>query len=325
MESYLNNPRASRDDFVLYVFVENEELIAFRTVLPDHIVFQGEKRTFGWCSGTYVKPAYRGQKISVSLLNEVMKDWEGHLMFTNYAQASEYCYLNTHAFKILKVRTGLRFYFYPDFNKIYRLRKNYHRIKLILPLLSIATCIVSFLKSSLCLKTGTRDRFIELNGLDQECKNHLKKSPATFFNRKASELDWIMRYPWVTDESCDGFTYPFSYSAISHSLKIVKVFDKDHFAGFFMYTVINSRMKIIYHFIEEEKYNLMINAVAMLATKNRIEYLTVLDPLIARLFKRKNKCFAFSKSCTSHIYTSLDVSNENNSIIFDGDGDNCFT
>jgi hypothetical protein len=84
-------------------------------------------------------------------------------------------------------------------------------------------------------------------------------------------------------------------------------------------------MKITYHFIKEKQYDLMIDIASELARKNRIEYLTVLDPFMAGLFKRNNKCFAFSKSYTSHIYTSLDLPGEPDKIIFDGDGDNAFT
>jgi hypothetical protein len=53
------------------MFVENDELVAFRTVLSDYIVVQGEKISFGWYSGAYVKPEHRKHKPSVTLLNEV--------------------------------------------------------------------------------------------------------------------------------------------------------------------------------------------------------------------------------------------------------------
>lgn len=325
MESYLNNPRANMDDFVLYMFIENEILVAFRTILPDYIVLHGEKITFGWCSGTYVNPSYRGQKISVSLLLEVLKDWNKRLMFTNYAEASEYCNLSTRQFKILKARNGSRFYFYPNFNQLYRYRKHYNRIKWVLPLLSFSACTLSFLKSSVCMAFKNKNNYVELSDLDWECENRLRIFPDTFFNRKKQELNWMIRYPWITQSTQDNLIYPFSYLKKNYMMRVVKFFDKNVFAGFFIYTVIDSKMKVIYHFVNENKFDLMINTVSALAKKNRIEYLTILDPVMACLFKKRNKCFAFSKSYTSHIYTSLDALNENDGIIFDGDGDNGFT
>ncbi|GHT72930.1 hypothetical protein AGMMS50262_03070 [Bacteroidia bacterium] len=325
VKSYLNNPRAHQEDVVLYLFVENSQVIAFRTILPDMLVFQGETIFFGWYSGTWVKPENRGQKLSVRLLNEVRNDWGNRLLFTNYAQVSEHCYLETQAFHLLKERTGMRFYLYPDFNQIYKGRKSYHKLKFFLPFLSVAVRSVSLFKSLLFPTKTTPDSYLELPALDEECRNHLRRFPVTFFNRKEAEIDWIIQYPWVTPAQDAGFVYPFSYSDVDFSLKIVKIYENNRFAGFFIYTNVNAKMKIIYHFIDDDKINLMVNIVGLLAKQQHIEYLTVLDPALAYLFKQNANYFAFAKSYTSHVYSALPVANDTNLLIFDGDGDNCFT
>jgi len=317
VKSYIENPHANANDIVLYMYVEGDEVIAFRTFLSDCI---GKSKPFAWCSGTWVKADCRGQKLSVKLLHEALSDWDNRLMFTNYAAASEHCYLTTRQFKILKNRTGFRFYLYPNFSEIYKERK--HRLKLLFPLLSTATWGISFLKSLLPVNVP---KFVELNTLDEDCRKYLWSFSKTFFNRKEIELEWIVKFSWITSDEHNDFVYPFSFSGIDYSLKIVKIFDNDFFVGFFIYTIINSKMKIIYHFLDNDKINLMVNAVTALAQKNKIAYLSILDPLLANRFRKKERCFAFSKQITSHIYSSFDIANEQNLTIFDGDGDNCFT
>ena len=309
--SYLKNPRARRDDNVLYLFVENNELIAFRTILPDSVVYQGETITFGWCSGTWVRPENRGQKLSVLLLNEVRKDWNDRLMFTNYASASEYCNLGTQAFHLLKERVGRRFYLYPNPNE---------RLS---PVLSAFVKGVSSFKS-LFYASKSVD-FVEFSDLDQECVAYLQSFPDTFFNRKECELQWIMQYHWISSSVRKDFVYPFSYFRKEYLFRIVKLYEHGEFAGFFIYTLIDSKMKIIYPFVPKAQWKLLVKAVAVLVKKHHIEYLTLLDPEMSCFFKQKANFFAFSKSYTSHIYSTLAISNEENRLIFDGDGDNCFT
>jgi GNAT superfamily N-acetyltransferase len=323
VESYLNNPRANTEDYCVYMFVENDDLIAFRTVLSDHIVAGGKKIPFGWCSGTYVKPEYRGKKLSVSLLNEAVKDWKNRLMFTNYAPPSEHCNLSIGSFKVLQQRTGLRFYFYPDFNLIYRDRANYRKVNRILPLLSAACCRMSDINR--LIHFWKKPHYTETPFLDEECIKWLNNYPATFFNRKEAEIKWIIQYPWIMRADGNDFPYPFSFRKKSYKLLMCKIFDKKRFAGFFIYTLIESQMKIIYSFIGKTDWNLMATAARNIALKNRIAYLTILNPEIARFLKNKWGFLILSKHFTSNIYTSLDIENSGNQTIFDGDGDTCFT
>ncbi|MDR1632895.1 MAG: hypothetical protein LBR97_08495 [Dysgonamonadaceae bacterium] len=323
VESYLNNPHANSEDYCVYLFVENDELITFRTILSDYVVVHGEKIPFGWCSGVYVKTEYSGQKLSVSLLNEVIKDWKNRLMFTNYAQASEHCNLSTGSFKILQQRTGLRFYFYPDFNRIYKDRANYHQIKWILPLLSVVSCGMSRIYR--LIHFWKKRHYTEMQSPDEECIKCLDNHPNTFFNRKAAEISWIIQYPWIMQSDGNDFSYPFSCRKKSYKLRVCKIFDKDRFAGFFIYTLIESQMKIIYSFVGKTDWNRMADVARDIAGKNRIEYLTILDPEIARFLKHEWGFFILSKQYTSNIYSSLHIENSDNKTIFDGDGDNCFT
>jgi hypothetical protein len=185
--------------------------------------------------------------------------------------------------------------------------------------------VISRIKSLIYRDSWIKNSYVELPDLDQECTGFLKETPRTFFNRKANELHWIIQYPWITSSGHPDFIYPFSYANIPYTLKVVKIRNKNQPAGFFIYTIIRSKMKIVYHFLEENEWRRMLAIVSHIAKRERIDYLTILNLPLARFFKRENTCFAFSKPYNSNIYTSFDIMENDNQIIFDGDGDNCFT
>ncbi len=83
--SQIKNPRAQPNDYVLYMGFVDDKLVAYRTLFGDHITKQGKTIRFGWCSGAWVHPGFRKEGFSTLLLNEAFDDWEGKLMFTNYA------------------------------------------------------------------------------------------------------------------------------------------------------------------------------------------------------------------------------------------------
>jgi GNAT superfamily N-acetyltransferase len=324
LESYIHNPRANGEDIVLYMWLADKKLIAFWLILPDYIETHTEKIRFGWCTGAWVNPNYRRQGLSTSLLHASYQDWQGRLMFTNYSKISEDMFDHTHQFPALAKRNGLRFYLYPDFNQLYKNRSGYGKIKWLLPVVSLGVSTVSRLKS-LFYRKNKSITSVELDGLDAECRTWLENYPDTFFNRKSEELDWMMRYPWVTQSPQTLCAFPFSYIKSNVRLRILKVFENQRFAGFFIYTIIDAKMKIIYHFLEENDWHLMVSIVSEIARKYKIEYLTVLDTHLSRFFKQEKTCFAVTKSYNMHIYSSLGLANQPCKPIFDGDGDNGFT
>ncbi|MCL2650009.1 MAG: hypothetical protein FWD60_03155 [Candidatus Azobacteroides sp.] len=326
VKSYLANPRANQEDIVLYMLFENENLIGFRTLLSD-VCFQGDTPfKFAWFSGNWISPEYRGKKLSTYILKECMVDWKEKLMFTNYADVSLNLYSGTQLFSSLRKRTGLRFYLYPDFIDIYKSRINNSLLKIPLFFLSCITYCISFTKSILYKFVNKDIKYTELDMPDNDCWNYLEKYRDTLFNRKRDELEWIFKYHWVTKEPEENYIYPFSYSDITYTLKAVKIYKNDtSFSGFFIYSIVNSKMKILFYYLAESDLYLMTDIIPSIALKNKISCLTILDNKIASIVKKRCKCFAFSKSYSSHIFSSFGDWEENNKITFDGDGDNCFT
>ena len=285
------------------MLIEKDEIIAFRTLLPDSV--NGIK--FCWMSGSYVNPAHRGKKLSQKLLESVFEDWDNFAV-TNYTPISIHTHLSTQKFQLLRKRNGRIFYFY--------LRYNNH------PLLSFLLRTITHIKVALIYK---KINYTEIQSLDDECDKFLNNYPETFFNRKEQEIKWLLEYPWITSEKHDNFIYPFSYAGIKNKTGIVKIYSENKFEGFFIYKIIADKMQVPYFFIKKKCYAKAIKIISQIAVKNRVGILKILDTEIAKIFKNTAHLHAFSKKHSSNIYASFNFKDRENLQIFDGDGDNYFT
>ncbi|MDR3061541.1 MAG: hypothetical protein LBU57_05440 [Dysgonamonadaceae bacterium] len=324
IKSYLANPRAKNEDTVLYMLIEGKKLIAFRTILPDTVYSENNPIRFGWCSGIWVDPEYRGQKRWKLLLEEALKDWENRLMFTNYAPKVLLLYTGEDWFHLLSNRRGYRFYLNPDFKEILKNRISGPVVKP-LPVLANAVANLVYHIKKLFLPPIENVRIKESDRLDQECIDLIHSySGISLFKREEREIDWIINGHWVMEESDPEFHYPFSYDNIRHRIKIAKYFVRDIFAGFFIYSIVNRKMKILYYYQTPEPDVSIATSIVKTAVTNKISHLTILSPSLSETVKRLSVYFLFTKHYQSNIYSTFSV-NTDGKVIFDGDGDNSFT
>ena len=104
--SWLNNPRLEPDDILMNVAYDNDEMLAYRCVLPDRYA----EIRFGWLSGVWVRPDQRRRGLASMLLDEAFSDWGSQLMFTNYAPESLAVYEKSGRFELYMEKTGVRYY-----------------------------------------------------------------------------------------------------------------------------------------------------------------------------------------------------------------------
>ena len=322
--SYIHNPRAHGDDYVLYMLVENNELLAFRTIWADRVYDGDQAIRFGWYSGNWVAPHYRRQGWSKRLFQESYADWEKRVMFTNYAEASKQLYLDSKTFQLLKERHGKRFYLFPDMHEIIKNKSIPSWIKKLAPALTVCCALLSGFK--IFFYKGKLLQYTELEQLDEGCMQLLaEKSTSSLYQRGPLEIAWIFQYPWITNKQMEHVEYPFSYSVTNFQIKIVKQEEQGNVSFFFIYTIINKKMKILYYYGHQNDTKQLSNIILDIAVRNRISYLTVLDRELAAIVERQASWFIFSKGITSNIYSSFQLHDVSSKKIFDGDGDNCFT
>lgn len=213
LASYMNNPRAEPSDHVLFEMREGDLLVAYRTLLPDHMYGrQGAIHRFAWLSGNYVNPAYRRRGISTRLLRLAEERWESRLMYTNYAPASKSVYDSTGQFRILANREGQRFYLRAASASLLKGRAGFQA------LLPMADRMVNSLvdgklkKFTLNIPEGLRVFRTESIDVSME-EMRADSDQGSLFRRDRKVYQWILRYPWVTDDAVEPLPYHFSYRA----------------------------------------------------------------------------------------------------------------
>lgn len=326
--SYLNNPNAQPDDVVLYLGFVNKQLIAFRTIFADKINTTAQIVRFGWCSGNWVHPEFRRKGFSEQLLNAAFSDWNGKLMFTNYAPNSENLYIKTGKFHSIHQFNGFRGYLFPKTKKLIPAANRNVFLSFIFSLVDFIISIVSHIRLWFFRKINNpKIRFEILPSLDEFCFEKLKENKNSYlFSRSKKELEWIFNFPWIeNDKNLEKLKYPFSSWSSSFSYFTVKIFAEGKPAGFSLFSVREGHLKTLLMYFPKRLEREIAGFIKSFSKKNKIEVVTVYNSEIANhLFKRKFP-FLHAKKYGQKIYSSFEIKDEKQFHFQDGDGDVIFT
>lgn len=324
--SYLNNPDGRPDDVVLYLGFTGKRLVAFRSIFAGRVNTAGQQLRFGWCSGNWVHPEFRRRGFSEQLLKEAYTDWDGKLMFTNYAPNSEKLYLKTGLFKPIHRFNGIRAYLFPKAAKLKPgLNKN-PILKNLAGLTDVLTGAVSGMRVALFKKKQDPEIGFVASALpDNECYRLVQENKSVFA-RGGTELKWIFAHPWITEGVEDlAARYPFSAWSPSFCYKTVKLYRRDEFVGFFIFSVREGHLKTLWFSLPEEYLHHAANYLKIFCAEHKIEVTTVYNSTVAgALFERKFP-FLHVKKYGQLIYSTFEVKKSSGLKFQDGDGDVFFT
>jgi GNAT superfamily N-acetyltransferase len=237
--SYINNPRASASDTILYLAYIDSKLVGYRTILPDEIYSNGEAIKVGWLSGNWVNPRLRRKGIATALFEAAYTDWEGKLLFTNYALESKAVYDKSSHFEMASTLNGQRFYLRPCLAKILPPKGNV--LKALKPLWFSLDFILSIFNPFPIIGKAIRTKEISIEYIakpDEEVKELFTQSVAkTPTARTSRELDWIFNHPWLVSSPLGdriGEKYFFSSSPRTFHQSLLKVYRQNELIGFMM-------------------------------------------------------------------------------------------
>lgn len=326
--SYIRNPRARPDLPVLFLLHDDEEIIAYRSLLPDYFISDNGPVPFAWLSGNYVSPKHRRKGLSTLLFKRVEEAWDGKLMYTNYAPESKAVYDKLNAFDLFRERPGRRYY----------LRS------------SLRVLLGGRIKSTGLLEFGDKlinsihdpglrvDQFRIPEGITAEQKEVLDpglkefisgQAAASLFRRGPEEFRWIREWPWVSEKpliSLEG-TYQFSREVEKFRSKIFEL-KSNKGTAFLWITIINSKAAVPYFFTDDP---LLTIAARQLVLKEMISeacsYLTIRHPELGPVMGTRKNPFLFSRSMPQRYFChkSLKNSIHEELQIHDGDGDCIFS
>ena len=321
-KSYLNNPNALPDDYVLYLLVDENEIIAFRSIFGDQIQYEGETLRFAWLSGVWVNPNYRGNGLSIQLLMDVYEDWNENLCFTNYAPISVQANLGTGYFHLLKSRNGRRFYTNESIHQMLLQRSS---LKLLKPFLHLLRPFF-FMPPKFGLNEIERTTKIKVSSTPTKLFLKLFDDFKTyrFFNRDSEELKWIIENPWITTSNEVDERYPFSRFDDSFQYRFFTA-EKIGSRALMMISIRKRNAKLLYIQGDIEVTTELMKSLANFCFENNILHLTILEENIAEQFSKLNHPFKAKRNFTMNIYTTMDVKIPKDVKVNDGDGDNIFT
>lgn len=325
--SYLANPHALPEDVVLYLGFINNKLVAFRSIFADRLHSDEQTIRFGWCSGNWVKPQHRRLGYSEQLLRKAYKDWDKKLAFTNYAPNSEKLYLKTGLFQQVHQFQGARAYLYAKTNKFFQAKIN--PITAILfritdSFVALLIQLIGFLYNPVPYSTIS---FLEIDKPDERCFEFLKTNPGkSVFNRNETELRWIFKHPWITQQNNDmSSRYPFSSFSKSFYYKIILLKRNNNMLGFFIFSVREGHLKTLYFNLAEDCTKEMAAFLKRYCLKHKIEYATIYKKELAKELLSRKFPFLYAKKYGQKIFSTFPISNNRQLIFQDGDGDVFFT
>ena len=327
-KSYVRNPRSQPGDVVLYLGFIDEQLVAFRSLFADWIFEAGQPVRFGWFSGNWVHPQFRRQGFSEALLREAYSDWNGKLMFTNYAPESEKLYLKTGWFKPIHQFSGVRGYLFP---KTRKLLPAANRNILLKSVFTVADSIIVLVSSFRILffrdRVSSEFSFETLPTPDEACFNLLRRSEQNFlFNRGEAELQWIFRFPWImTTSQIRKISYPFSSVSSSFYYQTVKLFKRNELAGFFIFSVREGHLKTLFFCLPENAENAVALFLKKYCVLKKIEVITLYNQQVSEWFFAQKFPFLRLKKFGQKIYSTFLPEHAETYRFQDGDGDVFFT
>jgi GNAT superfamily N-acetyltransferase len=326
--SYIKNPHGLPDDVVLIMAFSDGQLIAFRSLFAGMIDHGMESIRFGWCSGNWVHPRYRKKGLSQQLLREAYADWNGRLMFTNYAPESENLYLKTGWFHEIYRYDGARGYL---FLRKERLTSFYGNRKMPPLVYSVASRVIGFFARFRVFmynqKRNMEVQFHESEFPDSTCFRFLSDNPRKFlFVRNEEDWNWIFDYPWITKNNSEMNTrYPFSSASGEFYYRTIKVQQNGVLEGFFIFSVREGHLKTLFFMLKPGIEKDVADYIRMFAATEKLEMASVYHSKIASFFIQEKTPFIYVKKFGQKIYSSFETGISGSHDIRDSEGDYIFT
>lgn len=329
LSSYLKNPRSVPTDIVLIELHRQGELIAYRTLLPDHFVSgDGQLNRFAWLSGNWVHPDFRRQGISTQLLNSAEQAWNGRLMYTNYAPASKAVYDKSSSYRPVALRRGKRFYLRAASEELLGKRMGGRQL-----FKSCDRIINKFREEKLSRleqRAAVGYSIEHLNGFDEESRKLIAQMQGnSLFQRNAEVFEWALAYPWITHKEVPALNYHFTYKANRFENILLKFRDQDNGKVGVMWLIQhNNVISVPYAFAESKAiYSHMAIHILRSMISSGSTHATLRCPdLVNKLWQLKGH-FLLVRNMPQQIFAHATLEGQipDNLKIHDGDGDVMFT
>jgi len=331
--SYINNPRAEKRDIVLYMLFSQEHMVAYRTVLPDDLIENGNEIHFAWLSGTYVLTEFRRKGFSKLLLNEVENDWGNRTILANFAPEAGKLILNEGTYQAVLGDGGHRYYLNLPMETI--LGSLPVSLKKIQPLFKSLLWVINyilrvrfvFVKKSFAAELKITNKYTESFG-DFLIKRHVGVT-----NRQNNEFKWITEFPWVSaDAKYKEEASKYNFSSYSQSFKneYLSIEKNGEVVALCWLVFHKNRVTVSYCYSVDTIHNKALSkAICQRAINEDVDFITVYhSELNSEMLKVKKRFLVkkqISKDYLAHKKLLGELNNAEELQFEAGDGDMVFT
>lgn len=330
--SHIHNPRANDNDLALIVMYDEEDnIIAYRGLLPDTIYFDRPYR-MAWLSAFWVAPKHRRKGIGSKLMSIASENYDSILGSSRFSISSGSVYKNSKQFIILKELKGVNYFFKSN---IYAKQEVHKIIKPFIFLFDFMLTGFSLTRQKIWSNSHNINKILDIEyifELDTETTEFVEKLLGNnLLKRSATELNWILKFPWVLNAPLkDKFDDLYYFSSVSKEMKYInfKLFDKNKKVIAFVMLKVREGVLSIPYIYFKEKYSdkiaeIIVFHMIQLNISNAHIYNDTINNSLSRLSIPTFRTRKIFKS--SVISKKFEKESLENYTLQDGDGDCVFT
>ncbi len=291
--SYSHNPRAEKDDPVLLVAYQDNQVIGYLGILPDKIYVNSAEYKFGWLTSWWVDPSCATTGVGAILLLKALNAYQQHLGVSGGSKQARRVLDASQQFMALKTLKGLRIRL--RFNVTRAMLGKFPALKILRVLARIIDVILDEivnLRNSLWErrdKIQLRLAFEYISSIDEETGNFILRHHQQDLTRKGkAELSWMMNYPWMLAaplKDSASRRYYFSSRCDRFLFLGVKVFETNSgMIGFFILKVRDDQMSVVYSYFDSQYAPPITAAVVYHALAMDVSVLSMYDEHLVASF-----------------------------------------
>lgn len=332
--SFVHNPRTQDDNVVLFCGYSKNRLIGYLCILPDYIYIDGNQQRIGLLSSWWVDPENRKSGVGAFLLVKALKAYQQKIVGIKYNKKSGAVILRSNKFVELENNSILVADVWLRTKSLGPKKMHEYRSFRVATKPFIYMINMYNKAKSVRFAKSIRDRIVRFeycNRVDNETDEFIKKKQDnSLFRRAASELNWILQYPWVLhspDITMIKKNYFFSSNAKRFFNLVIKVKDNKNIVGFVMIKIRDEVLDVPYVYYEPPYIDGIMHIIIRHAIQLDIGVIRIYD---MNIHDSMVKChFPFIKT---EIYkngialsNSLNIVDDKVYALQGGDGDCVFT
>lgn len=331
--SQAHNPSADPDDYALLLSMEQGEIIGYIGILPCSVYLLGKKHKVYSNTGWWVHPE-KGRKSAMQLFYRMIQICGDTLFFADLTPHTTSIVKATNLFKIPEPKTGLKIIY--KFSFYTMLPRKYPKLNYFKPIWKLSDSFLNIIVLPLTKKrkfvVDTNIKLLKIENIDTETAEFIDSfSGENIQFRKQTELDWILKYPWlrVSDNEKDEESKKYYFSTICKEFTnhCYKIYRDDELIGFVMLTSRNREFKMPYYFSKSSDSDIIFKVVDnLLFTLGAVSFTTWQSAYLS-YFVMNAHFFLYKKRLHKQEAFSKEFPGIDNGMVAlqDGDADMAFT